>query len=379
MVSRLPFVLHGLQRFKARRPDAVVILGGPGPSGVASRIVASMPWIDIVCRGEGEETLVELLRALKQGRDLKEVRGITFRDDNNEVCQTQPRPRQKNIDGIAPPAYERVAFSDYTNIPIITGRGCPYQCAFCDVGPLWGNKTYFRSVDRVAGELDLLKSRFGVTTVNIADDTFDLNRKRAEALLSAVGDLGLNWSCLARVDLMDEDLLGRMVRAGCRNLFLGIESGSDAVLKKINKRFTIKEATLKVEMASRYMDKVITSFIWGFPFETMRDFKETLLAITFMWHLGAMAGLKLLSPMPLSSLGIEYKGRLAFSEELCSVFASFGNVKSGRIGIPEELVKMIIEYPEVFAGFYHIETDGLSEKAEYLDAFSRKKGITLMA
>jgi hypothetical protein len=111
----------------------------------------------------------------------------------------------------------------------------------------------------------------------------------------------------------------------------------------------------------------------------MRDLKETLLAVTFMWHFGAMAGLKLLSPMPLSPLGIEYKDRLAFSEELCSVFASFGNVKSGRIGIPEELVNLIVEYPEVFAGFYHIETEDISEKANYLERFSRKKGIALMA
>jgi radical SAM superfamily enzyme YgiQ (UPF0313 family) len=184
-----------------------------------------------------------------------------------------------------------------------------------------------------------------------------------------------------RVDLMDEVLLDRMAEAGCKSVFLGIESGSNVVLKAINKKFTIQEATRKIEMSKRYMDRVITSFIWGFPFETMEDFKLTILSVISMSYLGAMVGLKLLSPMPLSKLGIEYRDRLEFSEDLCSVFASLGNVTPGKMSrraeIPEDFKAFIREYPDICAGFYYIRSDNIWEKADYVRRFAKKLGVPL--
>lgn len=378
MVSMLPFVLLGTRRFKEEHPDCTLVLGGPGPSGAAEEIVAAMPWVDVVVRGEGEVTLIELMRALQAGGDLGAVRGITWRD-GSEVRHNPARPRIQDLDRLPLPAYHRVDMSAYTSTSVITGRGCPFRCAFCDVGPLWNNKTIFRGVDGVVDELRILKERYGKTYVKISDDTFDLKRDRTEAFCDAVGGLDLGWSCLARIDLMNEDLLAKMAGAGCDSVFLGIESGSDRVLEKINKRFTIMEATKMVEMSSRHFEHVITSFIWGFPFETMDDLKSTVFSIFSMWQFGAMAGLKLLSPMPLSQLGIEYRDRLVFSEEYCSVFASLGNVTPGgmseRVRIPGELTALIRAHPGIFAGFFHVESDDLKEKKAYLDRFARKMGI----
>lgn len=378
MVSMLPFVTLGAKKFKELNPHHTIILGGPGPSGVAESIVSSLPWIDVVCRGEGEETIVELVNAVSKGSDLGTVKGITYRDSRG-VHSTPPRTRIQNPDDIPFPAYDRIDFSDYNSVSVITARGCPYKCAFCDVGPLWGNKTRFRSIDNVVEELSFLKNEHGQNTIHVADDTFDLKRNRTETLCREMDRLRMNWTCLARVDLIDEDLLERMAGAGCRSIFLGIESGSDAVLKKINKKFTIAEATEKAELAKKYIDKVITSYIWGFPFETTEDFKSTLLSIVSMWYLDAMAGLKLLSPMPLSPLGIEYRDHLEFSEELCSVFASLGNVTSTksthRASLPDEFREIIERHPDIFMGFYHIKTENLEEKAEYLRKFAKRMDI----
>lgn len=378
MVSMLPFVLLGTKKFKETHPDHKVILGGAGPSGVAEAIVSSLPWIDIVVRGEGEVTLVELVKALMGGGDLRPISGMTYRDGSG-IHHNQPRPRLKNLDDIAFPAYERAELSEYTKVPVITGRGCPFNCTFCDVGPLWGNRTVFRSIDNVIEELILLNSEYGQDSVYMADDTFDLKRTRTEAFCGEIKGLGLNWSCLARVDLMDEKLLDGMASAGCNAVFLGIESGSNEVLKAINKKFTIQEATRKVEMSTKYFDRVITSFIWGFPFETMEDLKQTVFSVLSMSYLDAMVGLKLLSPMPLSKLGIEYGDQLEFSEDLCSVFASLGNVTPGRMSrmaeIPEEFQAFIKEHPDICAGFYHIESDNLHEKADYVRRFSKKLGV----
>jgi anaerobic magnesium-protoporphyrin IX monomethyl ester cyclase len=314
MVSMLPFVVLGTGRFKERNPDCTLILGGPGPSGVADEIISSFPWVDIVGIGEGEETIVELVRALRTGGDLNSVRGIAYRD-GRIARRTPPRPRIKNPDAVAFPAYDRLDLSRYTCVPIVTGRGCPFRCAFCDVGPLWGNRTCFRSVENVVEELTLLRDAHALETVHIADDTFNLKRSRVEALCGELKRLGMGWTCLSRVDMLDEALLERMADAGCRSLFLGIESGSDAVLTRINKRFSIEEATRTAELAARYVKQVVTSFIWGFPFETMWDFKQTVFSVISMSYLNARAGLKLLSPMPLSPLGVEYRDRLAFSAQ----------------------------------------------------------------
>lgn len=380
MVSMLPFVALGTRRFKERYPGCTIVLGGPGPSGVAESIISSFPWIDIVCRGEGEETIVELVNALKANADLGSVRGIAYRSPDG-TRSTPPRPRIQNPDDIPPPAYGAVDLSDYNSVSMITARGCPYKCAFCDVGPLWGNRTYSRSVGKVIEELSLLRNEYGRDTVHLADDTFDLKRSRTEQLCEEIGKLGMKWTCLARIDLIDEELLVMMAEAGCRSIFLGIESGSDEVLRKINKRFTIAEATEKVELTRKYIDKVVTSYIWGFPFETLDDFKSTLLSVVSMWYLDAMAGLKLLSPMPLSPLGIEYGDRIEFSEELCSVFASLGNVTTGkgaqRASLPNEFKEIIESHPDIFAGFYHIKTENLGEKAEYLKRFTKRMNITV--
>ena len=380
MVSMLPFVLLGTKRFKESHPEHKIILGGPGPSGAAKAIVDSMPWIDVVARGEGEATLVELVQALKTEADLASVLGITYRT-NGSACENPARPRFKNLDEIPVPAYHAVRMADYTSFAVVSGRGCPFNCAFCDVGPLWGNRVVLRSVENVMGELELLKKTYGLGRVSFADDTFTLQRSRTETLLREITPLGLKWSCLSRVDTLDEELLGRMAGAGCDALFLGIESGSDSVLAKINKRFTIEQATQKVEMATRHMKKIVTSYIWGFPFETMDDFKSTIFSVVSMWHLGAMAGLKLLSPMPLSRLGIEYRDRLGFSDKLCSVFASLGNITPGmsrkRAELPAEFKSMIKTYPDIFEGFYYIRSDGIEEKAQYLEKFCDKFGIAV--
>lgn len=377
MVSMLPFVLLGTRKFKEAHPEYTIVLGGPGPSGVAEAIISSLPWIDVVVRGEGEVTLPELIEALKTGADLASVPGLTYRE-GSRTLYSEPRPRLTDLDGVAFPAYERVELSEYSKVPVITGRGCPFNCTFCDVGPLWGNRTVMRSIDNVMEELSLLRDRFGLDSVYMADDTFDLKRKRTDVFCGEIKELGLSWSCLARVDLMDEELLAAMAGAGCDGVFLGIESGSNAVLKAINKKFTIQEATRKVEMCTRYFDRVIASFIWGFPFETMEDLKGTVFSMLSMSYLGAMVGLKLLSPMPLSRLGVEYRDRLEFSEDLCSVFASLGNLTAGdtsrQAGLPEEFKAFIMEHPDICAGFYHIRSDNLREKADYVRKISRKLG-----
>jgi radical SAM superfamily enzyme YgiQ (UPF0313 family) len=262
---------------------------------------------------------------------------------------------------------------------VVTGRGCPFNCAFCDVGPLWGNRVLLRGVDEVIRELTLLRKTYGVGRVSFADDTFTLRRDRTEVLLTRIEPLDLKWSCLTRVDAVDEALISSMTAAGCDALFFGIESGSNDVLARINKKFTIQEATEKVEMATRHVKRIVTSYIWGFPFETVEDFKSTIFSVVAMWQLGAMAGLKLLSPMPLSRLGIEYRDRIEFSDRLCSVFASLGNITPGMVGkraeLPEEFKQAIREHPDIFEGFYHISSDTLEEKAQYLEKFCAKLGL----
>ncbi len=378
MVSMLPFVLIGAREYKAERPDCKIILGGPGPSGVADAIISNLPWIDIVVKGEGEETLLDVVEAIRGNSSIEGIPGITYRDSDG-VHSNPPRRRIHDLDRLRFPAYDRVDLSKYDKISIITGRGCPHRCSFCDVAPLWHNKTQLRSVESVYQELDELRYKFKVKEVHIADDTFCLNRKRTLEFCRLTRPLGLKWSCLSRIDTIDEELLGEMADAGCDAIFFGIESGSEKVLSRIKKTFRIQEALEKVEVSTRYFSKVVTSFIWGFPFESVDDFRLTLISMISAWQSGARVGLKLLSPMPLSELGIEYKDRLEFSESLCSVFASLGygggRTKGDGNSMPDNFKSMILAYPDIFQGLYHIKSETLSEKMRLLEQFCTKFGI----
>ena len=355
--NALPFVLHALQKLKQETPEKTVILGGPGPSSVAVPLMKAFPFVDVVVKGEGESTIT----ALAKGVPYHKIKGIVYQSEGG-VCSAPEQERIHHLDALPFPAYDLIDVSQYDHVGIITARGCPYHCTFCEVAPLWGHYTEQRSVANVMEEITWLHE-CGVRTIHINDDTFVLNRKWVEHFCDTLkaDPSGMAWMCNGRINLMDEPLIAKMAQAGCTAVQYGIESGSEKVLKRMEKQISVAQIKKIVNVSVQYMDTIAT-FMWGFPFETMDDLFQTVYTMGALADMGAFLSLFLLAPLPLSQLYKEYIDQLRFSREIVSTLAWDTGDQ-----IPEEHeIEMILQHPAVFSGFYHIYTPDIYKKYTFL-------------
>ena len=360
--NTLPFVLLSLQKLKTLYPEKIIILGGPGPTSVAEKIVQRFPFIDILVMGEGEHTVSDIAGKVP----LRNIKGIVYHS-HGKVIKNPPRERI-NLDTLPFPAYNKIDFSQYDNAGIITTRGCPYHCAFCEAAPLWGHHTERRSVSSVISEIKMLHHQYGVKSIHINDDTFVLSREWVFNFCNHLKseNLDITWRCLGRINLMDEDLLSVMADAGCTGIQYGIESGSDRILNLIGKQITVQQIKKVMEMSVDHIEAVSSSFIWGFPFETMDDLYETIFLMGIMADMGCHIKFFSLSPLPLSPLYKKYSSNLKFDEKLVSNLL-FGVFKDKIL--PEEkeqLLQMITQNPDIFPGFFHIHTPDVDKKYSIL-------------
>jgi anaerobic magnesium-protoporphyrin IX monomethyl ester cyclase len=355
--SLLPAILLALERLKQAAPQKRVILGGIGASGVAEELLRAFPSVDIIVKGEGEATIVELADVLLKGGDLDMVEGISFRR-GDEVKTNPPRPRIKSLNGLPFPAYHRLDFDDYSVIPLTTSRGCPFACTFCDVAPFWGQQNRKRSLANVMKEIELLVEGCGQRRIELVDDTFTVDRRRVLRFCQLLKERGwgLSWSCFARIDTMDEEMMAAMADSGCELTFYGLESGSDRLLTKIRKTFTRQQAEQVVAQSVNYF-QVMASLIWGFPFETMADFYETVDLFRTVSRKTATTYLFSLNPFPLSELYIWHGDTIEFNREWGR---RLGGLDKG------EIVELVKQHPRVFPGFYHYGQTDFEEKYRIL-------------
>jgi anaerobic magnesium-protoporphyrin IX monomethyl ester cyclase len=359
----LPFCLAALRAVKDEEPSKFLILGGPGPTGVAEAILMNFPFIDLVVLGEGEVTAVEVMECLN-GRGpagLGQVEGICYRDGPHVVV-TKPRERIRELDSLPRPLYDRVDMDGFPLVNVVFSRGCPYSCSFCDVAPMWGRQNVKRSVGSVIAELRHLRQTYGKREFEFTDETFVLNKGQVAEFCKRLRaeKLDISWTCTGRVDLITEDLLKGMKSAGCKALFFGIESGSDRVLHLINKRFSVGQALEAVRLTRRHMHAV-ASFIWGFPFETREDLLRTLLLMVYMSQLGVDTRLNRLAPFALSPIYTQYAAELQWVEPDGHV-SPVDPFQAGCLG--EDMVDLIRRFPKVFPSFYRLPTDDLAGKTD---------------
>jgi tRNA A37 methylthiotransferase MiaB len=263
----------------------IVIVGGPHPSMVGQNVLR-IPEIDIAVRGEGERTLVELLVALQHDSSLRNIRGIVYREAGQAV-ETEPRELIGDLDELPFPSSSAAEIlKDYQFYPadafsfVFTSRGCPFNCFFCGSRSIWSRKVRQRSTANVLGEIDRLW-RLGVKKLYFADDTFGVKRERTIDFCERLGTAfpQLRWSCELHVNVVQEQLLSAMKRAGCELIQLGVESGSDEILRQMRKGYTIDKALAVTRLIKEHGIRLATFFMVGFPQETEESFHETARAI----------------------------------------------------------------------------------------------------
>ncbi len=267
-----------IRQIKARAPGIPIVLGGPQVTFLPEEALEA--GADYVVRREGEETLVELAEALKEGeREPSAILGLSYRS-GDEIKHNQGRPLIEDLDRLPFPDLSLIAGAERINVlPIQTSRGCPYNCKFCSVVKMFGRKYRARSVEGVLEELRLLHRRSPRAHVFFYDDNFSEDTARTKRLLEAMLREGLTppWSAQERVKVVrDTELLELMKRSGCVRLCLGLESINPETLKSYRKAQTVEEIDRAIKVLHRYGIKVHGMFVLGADTDTLATIRETL-------------------------------------------------------------------------------------------------------
>ena len=290
MTSAYPAAVKLAAEIKALSPETHVVLGGAHASAVGVRAFEDTPDFDSLCIGEGEFTVLELARALEAGEtDLTAIAGLAWKNDHGSIEINKPRPFHSSIDDFPWPARHLADFESFSvgahitagggnSATMITSRGCPFGCIFCSARLTVGKKYRFRSVDDTVAEIRWLRDTHNVRYIFFQDDTLTLVRKRIRALCERLEgeNLGIEFGCLSRVDVFDQELAGLLRRAGCRMVVFGIESGDQETLHKIGKHISLESAKTAVDHCKEFGLQSYASFVVGFPFESRELIEKTI-------------------------------------------------------------------------------------------------------
>jgi radical SAM superfamily enzyme YgiQ (UPF0313 family) len=268
------------QEVRKRFPKTTIIFGGNHATFTA-RELAPEPFVDFVVKGEGEITFKELVERLDQKRPVDDVKGIVYMH-GGEVIETPPREPIADIDTIPFPDWSLASDKMPKQITMCSSRGCPHDCIYCSTTAFWTRTWRARSaqnmIDEIRSVFEHYEPEKKILQIGFVDDNFTVNRKRVIEFCRLVGqqEFEIMWGCSSRIELLDDELLQIMSDAGCTDMFLGVESGSPRVLKKMNRRYTPEEVKTKVLRCMDFGILPTCSFMIGNPFEDKSDVEATL-------------------------------------------------------------------------------------------------------
>lgn len=281
---------------KKRKNGIKIVVGGVHPTLCPKDFFFEDSPIDFAIVGEGELTLYELTAAiLKKEKNFGNIKGIAY-CDKNKYCQTEARPLIHDLDTMPFPAFEKVDMEYYTapnpyavrglflsSFYILVGRGCPSQCTFCVSAQLRktlasGKALRCRSAKNVVDEIEFLKNRYKIDAFYFIDDNFTLRKDLVSDICDELTkrQLDLIWGCSTRINTLSEELLLKMKKAGCMQVDLGVESGSDAVLKRLKKGITTKQIKEVFKACHKIGMRTFANILINVPDETEEEINDTL-------------------------------------------------------------------------------------------------------
>jgi len=266
-------VIEMVKQFKNK--DNLLVAGGPHVNVDGINFLNSS-LLDVGVLGEGEITMSELLK-----NGAKGTKGLMFKNDG-EIISNEPRGRIENLDKLPFPDY--TVFDSFNgeiyNYPILTSRGCPFNCIFCSIRKTMGRVWIGRTPKSVIEELFWAKDRYKISHFNVQDDNFALDKERAKKICQMMVDekINLKWGCYSgiRADRIDEELASLMADAGCDGVAVGIESGDEEVFSKINKNESLQQIEEAVKLLHKYGIAVEGNFIIGLPSSSVKSMRKDI-------------------------------------------------------------------------------------------------------
>ncbi len=245
--------------------------------------------VDYVVRGEGELTTHELVETLCQGEEVGRVKGISWMK-NGAVTHNRPRPPIMHLDDLPYPSYDLVNMRRHTAIhswvirgmplktaTVLSSRGCPYSCSFCECNAIFGKKVRYRSRDDIRGEVRLLRDNYGAEAIWFVDDALTMNKEHLNNVCDVMKELGMWWGCQGRVNNVNTRMIKRMRETGCIQIDLGVESGSNRILREvIDKRITVEQTKIAFRICHKHNMRTLANLMIGLPTETKEEMLQTL-------------------------------------------------------------------------------------------------------
>jgi radical SAM superfamily enzyme YgiQ (UPF0313 family) len=357
--SSYPLTLRLAEEIRNVNSRAKIILGGPQASVVDVATMRAFPSVDVIVRGEADDTFPTLLRLLKDdGLAWQNISGITFRRDN-EVVRNPNAPVVENLDRLPLPAFDLdLRIKDRGGIHLEIGRGCPFACTFCSTNDFFRRNFRLKSPPRMIADITFLKNEYGLNYFSLVHDMYTIDRKKVVAFCEAILASGekFTWGCSARTDCIDDDLLELMARAGCTGIFFGIETGSQRLQEVINKKLDLAEALQRIECADRNGIKTTVALIAGFPEETRDDLRDTIhFFIDSLRFDHAEPQCSLLAPLAATPVYDQHKHHLIFDQ----IFSDISHQSWQQDPVEIEMIKT---HPDIFPNFYAIPTELLDRR-----------------
>jgi magnesium-protoporphyrin IX monomethyl ester (oxidative) cyclase len=289
-----PVVQEIVRRLKASSPEIITVTGGTHPTFLAEQVLAETEALDFVVLGEGEMSLLALLRALEAGQGWEEIDGLAYRDEG-QIRVHPKRTFVTDVDSLPWPARDLLDFKQYEQAcithgvfqsqkavaSVITSRGCPKGCVYCSSSVFWGRRFRPRSPDSVLAELEHLVHDYGIKEVQFEDDNLTLRPDRAKRIFRGMVERGLKLKFSmpngVAMSTVDDEMVQLMREAGCYEVYLPFESGNERVLKEVmRKRWANIDHSLEVaQMFRRAGIRTLGYFMMGLPGETLGEMGDT--------------------------------------------------------------------------------------------------------
>jgi anaerobic magnesium-protoporphyrin IX monomethyl ester cyclase len=295
---------------KQQDPGVTIVFGGVGATHLWEHFLKHFPEIDFIVLGEGEHSFSRLVAALERKGpvDLCDIPGLAFRKNDNPY-KTAPVEAVCELDVLPMPG----RYFDVAHLTL--ARGCRSNCAFCGSPAFWGRSVRAHSAGYFVEQLSVLRSR-GRRFFYVSDDTFTLDRPRVLAVCREIvrRQLGINWAAISRVDAVDDEVLAWMRRAGCIQISYGVESGSAAIRRRLNKRIREPQIRRAFQLTQRYGIMARAYFIYGCPGESPETIQETIDLMNSIRPLGAV--FYILDIYPGTALYADMKRRLKVTDDI---------------------------------------------------------------
>lgn len=287
-----PVVRKLIEEIRERFPEAFIVAGGEHATALPEFVLRDCPALDVVVKGEGEATFVEVLEAYRQGTELPQIGGICFIDDKGRFLDNGGLPRMRQLDAIPRPYWPEGYLEKFwehgksfgvqtaRDMPMLASRGCPYQCTFCSSPSMWTTRYILRDVDDLLDEINEYRERYDITAIQFYDLTAITKKRWIVEFCQKMLDQGINlkWSLPSgtRSEALDHETLGLMRDTNCNYLVYAPESGAPNTLKEIQKRITLDSITQSIRTAKEVGLIIRANLIIGFPNEGRREIYQTL-------------------------------------------------------------------------------------------------------